>query len=229
MKVAVMQPYLFPYLGYYQLAKCVDTLVLYDDVNYIPRGYINRNYILYQGRKWRFTVPVMGASIHKKIYTLSFSRNVSGVLQSIRHAYSKAPYFDAVFPMVEEVLEREDRDITDMCSSGIREVLDYLEIGTPLLRSSRMEYNKHPGRSQNLMEICSSLGACEYVNSPGGRLIYDKKEFSSCGYNLSFLEPREVHYNQGKNEFVPNLSMIDVLMWCSKDQAMALLDEYDIV
>lgn len=229
MKIAVMQPYLFPYLGYYQLVRCVDTFVIYDDVNYIPRGYVNRNYILYQGRKWRFTVPVIGASIHKKIHTLTFSTDVNCVLKSIRHAYSKAPYFDAVFPMVEGVLERENRGVADMCIRGISEVLGYLEVGTSLHRSSRMTYKQNPERSQNLMAICSALGARDYVNSLGGRLLYDKKEFASCGYNLWFLKPREVRYRQGKEEFVPNLSMIDVLMWCSRDQVLALLDEYDLV
>ena len=115
MITAVMQPYLFPYLGYFQLINCSDNFIIYDDVNFIKGGYINRNYILSNGEKQRFTVSVPGASQNKKINELCYSGDVKKVLASIHHAYSKAPYFEKVYPLIEKILKRKERSISDVC------------------------------------------------------------------------------------------------------------------
>ncbi|MFC3285536.1 WbqC family protein [Litchfieldella rifensis] len=230
MKVAIMQPYIFPYIGYYQLVACADKFVIYDDVNYIKRGYINRNYILDHGKKRRFTIPVPGASIHKKISELKFSSDVEAQLKGIQHAYSKAPCYDDVFPIIKKVFEGRDRDISEVCCDGIKSVFDYLGVNVSMCSSSQIDYDRELCGSEKLMNICDSLGARDYVNSVGGEKLYDKHYFSSRGYNLSFLRTNDFGYSQaGVSCFISNLSMIDTLMRCSKDEVGEILHKYDLV
>lgn len=229
MKIAIMQPYLFPYIGYYQLVRCVDKFVVYDDVNYIKRGYVNRNHILDKGCRRRFTLPVPGASIHKKISDLRFSGEVESILEGIRHAYAKAPFFEEIFPLVRKVFEGEDRSVSAVCSDGINEVFRYLGMAPDVSFSSRLEYNRHLSGAEKLMAICDVFGSRYYVNSIGGQELYEKEYFSSRGFDISFLKSREIRYAQGGGQFVANLSMIDVLMWCPREEVTTLLAEYDLV
>ncbi|MDI5934145.1 WbqC family protein [Halomonas kalidii] len=229
MKIAIMQPYLFPCIGYYQLVRCVDKFVVYDDVNYIKRGYINRNYILDKGCRRRFTVPVPGASIHKKISELTFSGEIESILEGIRHAYAKAPFFEEIFPLIRNVFEGEDRSISAVCSDGINEVFGYLGMVPDVSFSSQLGYDRRFSGAEKLMAICDVLDSRHYVNSIGGQALYKKEYFSSKGVDISFLKSREIRYAQGGSQFVANLSMIDVLMWCSKTNVTTLLDEYDLV
>lgn len=229
MKVAIMQPYLFPYLGYYQLVGCADVFVLYDDVSFIKQGYINRNSILVNGQPSRMTIPVPGGSSNKCIKDLAFATDLSKVLKTVRQAYAKAPFFEEVFPMVERVLTHRERDITTICRLAIAEVCSYLEIDKVIIRSSDLEYNRDLSAADRLIAICEQLGASDYVNSIGGQSLYSKNYFAARGKRLSFLKMNDIVYAQGKNEFVPYLSMIDVLMWCDKEEARALLQHYALL
>lgn len=229
MKVAVMQPYLFPYLGYYQLAHCADVFVLYDDVTFIKGGYINRNRVLVNGQPQRVTIPVPGASSNKKINELCFSGDIRKALTTIKQAYAKAPYFQDVFPMVEGVLTHPDRDIPSICRLGIEKVFGYLGLDTRLMLSSNLEYDRALPAADRLVEICQMLGANDYVNSIGGQALYSKAHFEGRGCNLSFISMDEVSYSQGQDEFVPNLSIIDALMWCDRATVIQLLDKYQLV
>lgn len=229
MKVAIMQPYLFPYLGYYQLVSCADMFVLYDDVSFIKQGYINRNSILMNGRPTRMTIPVPGASSNKRIMELTFASDVSKVLKTVKQAYAKAPFYDDVFPLVERVLTNSDRDITTTCKQGILEVFDYLGISKRVVRSSALEFDRNLPAADRLMAICDRLGSSEYVNSIGGQKLYSKEYFGERGKSLSFLEMHDISYTQGVSEFVPYLSMIDVLMWCDKPTVRGLLQQYTLV
>ncbi len=229
MKVAVMQPYLFPALSYFQLVGAVDRFVLYDDVNFIKRGFINRNSLLDHGQVRRFSVPVPGASIHRRIEELAFSPEVADIVEGIRHAYARAPYFEEVFPRVREVFTDPQRDITHVCGRALEMVFDYLERPVTLLRASQLAYDRQQPAARRLMEITRSLGADHYLNSLGGQSLYARDEFAEHGITLSFLQPREIAYDQGQPAFEPRLSMIDVLMWCSPRCARELLDAYDLI
>lgn len=229
MKVAVMQPYLFPYLGYYQLVNCADVFVLYDDVAFIKKGYINRNSILMNGESSRVTIPVPGASQNKLIKELAYTADVTKVLKTFNHSYASAPFFDDVFPIVERVLTHPDRDITTICQLGIAEVFQYLGISKKIIRSSELDYDRDLSAADRLIAICEQFEASDYVNSIGGRKLYSKDYFAERGKQLSFLKMGDVAYGQGKNQFVPYLSMIDVLMWCDKQHARELLHEHTLV
>lgn len=231
MKVAVMQPYLFPYLGYYQLVNCADMFVLYDDVAFIKQGRINRNRILSNGDASRITVPVPGASSNKRINELAFTEDVHKILKTIQQAYSKAPFFEQIYSLVERVLTYPERDITAVCQQGIIEVLDYLELKRTIIRSSELEYDRNLPAAKRLVAICDKLGSSDYVNSIGGQKLYDKQQFQAMGCQLSFLEMNAIEYSQGKSksDFVPKLSIIDALMWCDKAQLKNLLGQYALI
>lgn len=229
MSFAVMQPYLFPYLGYYQLASAVDKFVFYDDVTFIKGGYINRNNILSNGKAQRFTIPVPGMSSNTLINQLNFDKNVKKTLKTIGQSYKKAPYFEYVFPLVESVLNDENRSVEYICAKSISLVFKYLEIQKQFYFSSELDYNRDLPAADKLIAMASIVKSTDYINSPGGRLLYDKKYFSEKEINLSFIESEEYQYSQNTNEFVPHLSMIDVLMWNSKEQVVDLLTKYKLV
>lgn len=229
MSFAVMQPYLFPYLGYYQLVNAVDSFVFYDDVTYIKNGYINRNNILVSGKAQRFTVPVLGASSNKLIKDLNFDANVKKTLKTISQSYVKAPYFHDIYPMVEKILKNAERHVHTLCANSIMSVFSYLDINKQFKFSSDLEYDRALPAADKLIAMAALLNSKDYINSPGGKALYKKEYFSDKGVNLSFIEIQSVTYEQGKADFVPYLSMIDVLMWNSKEQVKELLTQYELV
>ena len=228
MNFAVMQPYLFPYLGYYQLVYAVDTFIFYDDVTYIKNGYINRNNILVNGQAQRFTVPVPGASSNILIKALNFDANVKKTLKTISQGYAKAPYFNDVYPIIEKILTSTERQVHTLCANSITSVFSYLGINKQFKFSSELEYNRDLPAADKLIAMAGLLNSKHYINSPGGKDLYSKEYFADKGVNLSFIEMRSVNYQQGKSEFVPYLSIIDVLMWNSKEQVKAFLREYEV-
>ena len=228
MKLGVMQPYIFPYIGYYQLVNAVDKFVFYDDVNFIKGGYINRNKILSSGKEVLFTIPVPGASSNKLISDLCYDSNVKKILKTIEQSYGKAPYFDSVYPLVERVLSNSDRDVTVMASMSVTLVFSYLGLKTSFYISSEIKNNKELNRTDRLIEMSQMLGCDEYVNSPGGKLLYKDVDFEDKGVKLSFIEGGNTYYSQGGRDFVPNLSIIDVLMWNSKVEVIELLGLFEI-
>lgn len=229
MNFAVMQPYLFPYLGYYQLVNAVDTFIFYDDVTYIKNGYINRNNILVNGQAQRFTVPVPGASSNILIKDLNFDPNVKKTLKTISQSYVKAPYFNDVYPIIEKILTSTERQVHTLCANSITSVFSYLGINKQFKFSSELEYNRDLPAADKLIAMAGLLNSKHYINSPGGKNLYSKEYFSDKGVNLSFIEMRSVNYQQGKSEFVPYLSIIDVLMWNSKEQIEDLLAKFRLV
>lgn len=231
MKVAIMQPYLFAYPGYYQLAASVDTFVFYDDVNFIKRGYINRNSILANGEALKITFPVVGASQNRKINEHQFEADFSKVIKSIEHAYGKAPNFDAVFPLINAVLTAENRDVTSMCRASVVMVMEYLGLPFRHVLSSAIDYDRDASAAGKLVSICKTLQADTYINSIGGMALYTREQFAEEGLALHFLKMNDLHYVQRKasDAFVPYLSMIDPLMWCTKDDVRALLTQYELV
>lgn len=229
MVVGVMQPYLFPYLGYYQLVFHCDKFVFYDDVNFIKGGYINRNNILSNGKKQLFTMPVEQASSFKKINDLSFQPNTKKIIKSIEQAYSKAPYFNEVMPLVSRVLNSNNRNVSSIASFSVIAIFEYLQLEKDFYFSSQLDYNREQAAANKLYAICDLFGADKYCNSLGGQKLYSKKCFLENGIDLSFISMGAINYQQCKNEFVEGLSMIDVLMWNSKKEVIKLLTEYRLV
>lgn len=233
MKIAIMQPYFFPYIGYFQLFKSVDVYVFYDDVNYIKKGWINRNYILLNKKKHLLTVPCKSISQNKPINCIQIdkeNKTYKKILKTVAVAYkNKAPYFDYVFPVLKNVMHSNSCTISMLAIESITSVSTYLGIKNKMLVSSRdFSETKNLRNSERIITICKKLGATEFINAIGGMALYDKNYFYEQGIRLSFIKPFEnICYAQGNNQqFIPWLSMIDVLMFNSPETVNMMLDRY---
>jgi hypothetical protein len=229
MTLAVMQPYLFPYLGYFQLVQAADTFVFYDDVNFIKNGWVNRNRILMNGAANYLTLQLRDASPFKKINEIRFTDNRPKLMKTIDQAYRKAPCFEAVRPVVEATLTMDTDRLSELAARSVQEISAYLGSSTAFQVSS-VDHASTFGmdRTERILALCRSNSATHYVNAPGGRALYDKEVFGLAGVELSFLQPRAVSYTQYANTFVPGLSMIDVIMFNSKEAVKELLGQYDL-
>ena len=228
MKLAIMQPYLFPYLGYFQLIRSVDAFVLYDDVNYIKGGWINRNFILGNGEKQLFTLPLRAASPNKLINQIELA-GPQKILRSVRHSYRKAPHFDLVYPMLEDILEQKETNLARFLDYQLRRICAHLGLEAEWYLSSDLRKDNALRGQDKVLAMCEELGARHYINVPGGKALYDKEAFAEHGLQLSFIQPRPKPYPQFDKCFLPNLSIIDVMMFNDKVQCAALLEQYDLV
>ena len=231
MKLAIMQPYFFPYLGYWQMLNAVDTFVIYDDVNYIKNGWINRNNILSNGTGHLVTLALDKASPFKKInetFILSGAREK--VLGFIRNSYLKAPFFKQAFPLIEEVVSYPENNISLFLENQFKKVFSYLGIKTKILLSSRdVEKDLSLPAQDKVLQICKNTGARQYINAIGGQELYDKSTFAENGVELNFIKMNAVRYQQFGNDFAPNLSIIDVMMFNPPEAINQMLDDYDLL
>jgi hypothetical protein len=233
-KLAANQPYLFPYIGYFQLIRSVDVFVIYDDVNYIQRGWINRNRILVQGKPYLFSVPILDHSCFREIRETcvsptSYTRWREKYSLTLHRAYGKAPHYPAVQDLVDEVLTVSVSTIADMARVSILKVCEYLGIVTQIRRTSSVYGNHDLQKETRLYDICHCEGADTYVNSIGGTELYSREEFLRQGISLVFLRSRDIEYKQWGKPFVPNLSIIDVMMFNSVSDIRAMLDQFDLI
>jgi len=228
MRLAIMQPYLFPYIGYFRLIHSADTFVVYDDVNFIKGGWINRNFILSQGQASRMTLQMQGASPNLLINEIKVGNNQKKLLKSIQQSYSKAPFFADIFPMLENIIMQQERNLALYLNDGLKSVCDYLDLRPNWLLSSSLNKDNTLRGQEKVLSICKELSASHYINVPGGRELYDHDSFEAQGIKLSFIQPNPSEYYQSGKDFVPNLSIIDVMMFNSKEQCQQLLQEYSL-
>lgn len=234
MKIAVMQPYIFPYIGYFQMINAVDKFVFYDDVNFIKQGWINRNKILINKKDFLFTIPlhkqnsfewIRNTYINQKLYD-SWCKKF---LQTLEQNYKKAPYFDDVFSLIYEIITLENETISELAISSIQKTTQYLDLKIAFKISSEDYNNTAMGRQERLIDICKQENANHYINALGGQELYSKKDFQKEGIQLSFIQSESIAYKQFNNEFVPWLSIIDVLMFNSKKETLGLLNNYKLI
>ncbi|WP_324671795.1 WbqC family protein [Hymenobacter sp. GOD-10R] len=210
-----MQPYLFPYLGYFQLLHCADTFVLLDDVAFINKGWINRNVLLVNCAKYLFSIPLLGSSQNKLIKDIRLYPDIrprQKLLATIRQEYKTAIAFNDVFPLVEQILLSGEGDLTALVLESLRRINAHVNLSVPVLRSSTITKDNGLVAQARIIEICQRLGAHEYVNLPGGAALYAAADFERQGIRLRFLQPALIPYSQRGQPFVPGLSIIDVLM-----------------
>ena len=233
MKCAVMQPYFFPYLGYWQLLNYVDKYVVFDDVNYINRGWINRNKILMDGKEQYFNIKLSNASQNKHINEIDVINDLSDAnnsLKTLYYAYHKAPYFESVIPVIEKILLNREKNLARFLFDQIKEVSDYLGITTDIIMSSDIQKDNSLKGEDKILEICEKLNGSHYVNAIGGRELYNKNTFASKGIDLCFLSMKEIKYPQfSRDVFHPNLSIIDVLMFNSKETIQEYLNMFELI
>jgi hypothetical protein len=231
MKVAIMQPYFLPYLGYWELLRAADKFVILDDVNFITRGWINRNRIALDGRPVWITIPIIKASQNKLIFELNLSNEGdwrTDLENKVKHSYREAPFRDETTSLF-ELLVRETKDgLSEYLVSSILKITKHIGIETEIVPSSRC-FDKRGLRGQSrIIDICQAMGADEYINLPGGVGLYDRDEFESKGINLRFLRNRaalpQLESGLGPRE---RLSVIDSLMWNAPDLIKTALSTYE--
>lgn len=234
MVVGIMQPYFLPYLGYWQLINAVDKFVIYDDVNYIKGGWINRNRYLYNSEAKVFNIIMKNSSSFKKINEIELMGGdgkydpMRKLYMTFEMAYKKAPYFIEVSGLLEEILNHKENNLSKFIEYSIRKISDYLDIDTEIIVSSDIVKDEELVREQRVMDICKRLGGTKYINPIGGKELYDKDEFAKNGLELDFIKMDEIVYKQFSDEFVPGLSILDVLMFNSRDKVKEFLELYSL-
>lgn len=224
-----MQPYLFPYIGYFQLINAVDAFVVYDDVNYMKGGWINRNRILANKEEHLFTLQVRGASPNKRINEVSTGGNKEKLLTTIRQSYAQSKCFESVFPLIESVFRNPEENLSKFLDNGLRNACDFLNVRPTWFVSSQISKDESLTGQDRVLAICKELRATHYINPIGGRSLYSKKVFEREGISLSFIEQKASRYNQNYADWVPNLSIIDVLMFNDPAECSQLLSEYELI
>lgn len=232
MKLAIMQPYFFPYLGYFQLVSAVDKFIFFDDVNFINRGWINRNNILVNGKSHLFSISLKQASQNKLIKDVEIADETGwkeSFLKKIELAYKKAPMYNDVFPLIRNVVEQHVVRINVLAQLSIQSVCAYLKIDSVFSSSSEKYNNRELKGQSRIIDICLKENATKYFNAAGGVDLYSKEIFESHNIELSFVKPTVLEYKQYSYDFVPGLSIIDVIMFNSVDKVQAMLDKYTII
>ncbi|WND03217.1 WbqC family protein [Temperatibacter marinus] len=223
--IAIMQPYLFPYIGYYHLLAAAETFVFYDDVNFMKGSYINRNQILTKNGPLRFTLSLDGAGSNKLINEISLSNRKDKCLTQIENSYRRAPYFEEAFALVQRCYNSEKRQLSDFLFTSIKTLSDALGLETKILRSTELEYNRDLKGQDKVIELCKMLAAETYVNAIGGKDLYDHESFNKKGLQLNFINPVQEAYTQylSSEDFVPYMSIIDTLMFCGIEKTASMI------
>lgn len=226
-----MQPYFLPYVGYWQLLSAVDRFVVYDNIQYTKQSWINRNRFLRHGSDALFTVPLKKASDFLTIVERSLADDFDpgALLDPLAEAYRRAPFYDAVFPLIEKIATASPRNLFDYLLNSIRATAAWLDIETPIIVSSTLGIDHRLKKETKVIALCRALGATRYVNAIGGRELYSVDAFAQQGIELKFLRTRSIAYRQFDHAFVPNLSIVDVMMFNPKHAVREMLGAYELV
>jgi hypothetical protein len=233
-KVAIMQPYFFPYIGYFHLIKSVDEFVIYDNIQYTKKGWINRNRILSNGEDKILTIPIKKDSdylnIQDRIIADSWSKDKNKLLNTINDSYKKSPQFNNIFPIVHECLSSLEVNLFKFILNSLTILNSYLEIKTKIITSSDISIDHSLKSQDKVMAICKNLKATTYVNAIGGQELYNVEDFSNKDIKLKFVKSNPLVYKQYKNEFIPWLSILDVLFFNEKKDIIKYLNnEYSLI
>lgn len=232
MKVAIMQPYFFPYIGYFQLIAASDVFVLHDDVQYIKGGWVNRNRILFNGESRMITFPVQKDAYELPINARRYVDDKQArkdIINLLKQAYAKAPSYRQVFPLLDDLLMFEDRNVARFNENLIRRIADFIGLSCKIITSSGMEKNESLAGEQRVLDICKRLGATDYTNPIGGTELYHQESFQKWSITLRFLDAQNERYEQSSDTWVPFLSIIDVLMFNSVEETRLLLTKYRLL
>jgi hypothetical protein len=222
MKIAVMQPYFFPYIGYFQLINAVDEFVVYDNIEFTKKGWINRNRILVNGQDVYITLPLKRDSdyldVQGRFLAASWPQERKKILNKIVNAYRKAPNFERIYSLVERCLFSNENNLFQFILNSLQQVNEYLQISTPIIVSSNVLIDHELKAARKVVEICKVRHATVYINPIGGVNLYQKSDFRREGIDLYFLKSSDIVYRQFNPDFVPWLSIIDVMMFNSKEE-----------
>jgi len=221
MRVAIMQPYIFPYIGYFQLIQQVDNFIFLDDVNFIKKGWINRNRLLISGEIKYFSIPIKSISQNTLIsQTIIHDDDLwrKKLSKSIEQSYKNAPQFSKVFEIFEAVIFSNLENISDLAKKSIGLISDYMNLKPNFSSSSNYSNDQFLRGQDRIIDLCEQNNATQYWNLPGGRSLYSNDKFLSKKIDLQFIDPYLGEYKQFSSKFQPGLSVIDLLMHVDKEK-----------
>ena len=230
MKIAIMQPYFLPYIGYFQLINAVDQFVIYDNIEYTKKGWINRNRILVNGTAEYISLPLKNDSdylqVSERKLADSFDADRNKLLRRLYQAYYKAPYFESVYPLLQSIFAIEEKNLFHFIHHSLLQVCRFLGINTDFIISSTLPIDNSLKAQDKVMVICKSLQATTYINPPGGVNLYSKDVFMNNNIRLGFIQPGIIEYPQFKNTFLANLSIVDVMMFNEIEKIKQFLNQF---
>lgn len=215
MKVAIMQPYFLPYIGYFQLIGAVDLFILYDNIKYTKKGWINRNRMLQNGTDVMLSLPLESASDMLNVCDrkLASQFNRTKMFSQINGAYRRAPCFAQTYPLIEKIVMYEEQNLFKFIQNSITKICEHLGVTTKIQISSRIAIDQNLRGQDKVLAFCEAIGASTYINAIGGVELYSRELFRTRGIELMFIQSRPFEYAQFGNAFLPWLSIIDVLMF----------------
>lgn len=236
MKVAIMQPYFFPYIGYFSLIKHTDKFILFDPVQYIRHGWIDRNRILKQNGGWLYIqVPLTNKNRDTIIQDLIIDNSKQWkdkILAQLQpYKQKKAPNYFKVINLVNELFAKEYKTIVDLNLEILKAVCNYLNIKAEFAVFSEMnlQIEQVEAPDEWALNICKAMANVnEYWNPPGGKSFFDRTKYEKAGINLQFQNVLLTPYVQNTVEFEPGLSILDVLMFSSIEEVNMMLDNYEL-
>jgi hypothetical protein len=255
MKLAIMQPYFFPYLGYFQAIHAVDKYILYENLDYITEGWMHRNRILVKNQKPIYiNANIVGKSSNKKISEMELVQNPiwkKKLLHSIDLNYRGSEFFQEAFPLVEKLINGNETLLFEYNCAIIKELCEFLDINTVIVTNNKnylsleieldtihednyslspeLLVTKPARKVARVIKMCKTENASVFINAIGGKELYKKEEFKAYGIELLFVDTKPYQYKQFSHEFVPGLSIIDVLMHNGKNGTKELLNNYTLV
>ena len=232
MKVSIMQPYFFLFFGYFQLIANSDVFVIYDDVNFIKKGWINRNTILVNNTPYLFSIPLQNVSQNKlinEIFISDLDKWKTDLLKTISFSYKKAPFYQDVYPLIEKIISFDELNLALYIQNSLQNLCEYLNVNTKLIMSSEIVKNNDLRGENKIIDICLQLGANQYINAIGGIELYTQENFQVKNIDLKFIKSENIIYKQFKNEFKPWLSIIDVIMFNSVEDTKMLLNKFELI
>jgi hypothetical protein len=231
-QIAIMQPYIFPYIGYFQLIQTVDKFVFYNDVNFIKKGWIHRNRILLNGKEFLFTIPCADISQNRKICETELAMDAkerNKFLMTLVQSYKRAPFFEKIYSFIERIVNKEFQHIDELAMESVQQVCSLLDIKTELTESKNQYGNEELRKADRLIDICNKEKILSYINPVGGQEIYAKEYFLERGISISFIKSNPISYPQFDKEFIPGLSIIDVLMFNDNERISAYLRNFELL
>jgi WbqC-like protein family len=232
MRLGIMQPYFLPYIGYYQLIAAVDTFIVYDNIKYTKKGWINRNRMLLNGSDEMFSLPLKKDSdsldVLQREIAPDFDRRK--LLNQFKGAYGRAPYFVQTFQLIERIVHCQDNNLFSYLHHALLESCRHLSIDTEIRVSSSIPIDHELKAQEKVLALCGALGANTYINTIGGTKLYNKAEFSAQGIELQFIKSKPFEYAQFGAPFVPWLSIVDVLMFNPIEAVRtSIYSNYDLI
>ena len=255
MKLAIMQPYFFPYLGYFQAIHAVDKYILYEHFNYPTEGWMSRNRLIMKyNQPFFINALVKEKSPFKKIHEIELLENIQWkkkLLKTLFLNYKGSIYFDEIYSLIERIILFECKFLHDYNANGIKSICQFLDIKTEISYKNssyvKLEYEldnlnldnpyfnpyynltKLEKKVARIIAICKMEKTTVYINAIGGRDLYDKTIFKENGIDLLFVETKQYSYDQFSKEFISHLSIIDVLMHNGKEGTKKLIENYNLI